>query len=63
VLVALLAARARSLRDRPESDALKLVAYSSDQAHSAFKKACMIVGINHVRVLPTSQDEDFALQV
>ncbi len=31
VLVALLAARARSLRGRPPEDALRLVAYSSDQ--------------------------------
>lgn len=31
VLVALLAARAKSLRSRPAADKLKLVAYSSDQ--------------------------------
>jgi len=63
VLVALLAARARTLRNRPKSDTLKLVAYSSDQAHSAFKKACMIAGINHVRMLPTRAEDDYALQV
>ncbi|PNW88416.1 hypothetical protein CHLRE_01g028423v5 [Chlamydomonas reinhardtii] len=62
VVVALLAARARSLAGRPPADKLKLVAYSSDQAHSCFKKACMIVGIDHVRLLPASPQHDWALQ-
>jgi hypothetical protein len=39
VLVALLAARAKALRGRPAGDRLRLVAYSSDQAHSCFKWA------------------------
>ncbi len=34
-LVALLAARARALAGRPAADALRLVAYASDQAHAA----------------------------
>ena len=52
-LVALLAARAKALGGRPPEDALKLVAYSSDQAHSCLKKACMVAGIQHCRLLPT----------
>ena len=52
-LVALLAARAKALGGRPPEDALKLVAYSSDQAHSCLKKACMVSGIQHCRLLPT----------
>ena len=31
------------------------------QAHSCFKKACMIAGLGHVRILPTRQGDDFAL--
>ncbi len=34
-LVALLAARARALAGRPAADALRLVAYASDQARAA----------------------------
>ena len=33
----------------------------SPQAHSCFKKACMIAGLGHVRILPTRQGDDFAL--
>ncbi|KAG2449038.1 hypothetical protein HYH02_005790 [Chlamydomonas schloesseri] len=62
VVVALLAARARALAGRPVADRLKLVAYSSDQAHSCFKKACMIAGMDHVRLLPASAEHDWALQ-
>ncbi|KAK9805451.1 hypothetical protein WJX73_008705 [Symbiochloris irregularis] len=61
-LVALLAARAQKLKGRDAADALKLVAYTSDQAHSCVMKACMIAGIQHVRVLPTSAQHDWALQ-
>lgn len=93
VLVALLAARARSLRGAESSTALRLCAYASDQArralcqclpsadvygarpypaqhpfdcpqaHSCFKKACMIAGITNVRLLPTRPDDAYALQV
>jgi hypothetical protein len=31
------------------------------QAHSCFKKACMIAALGHVRILPTDQRRDFAL--
>ncbi|MEW5296779.1 MAG: hypothetical protein WDW38_007580 [Sanguina aurantia] len=62
VLVALLAARAAAMKDRPVADRLKLVAYSSDQAHSGFKKACMIAGVDLVRLLPTSAADEYALQ-
>ena len=40
--VAMLAARARALNERPPSDALRLVGYCSDQAHSSIKKAAMV---------------------
>ena len=33
--MALLAAKARAMRGRPPGDALQLVAYTSDQAHSS----------------------------
>lgn len=33
------------------------------QAHEGFKKACMIAGITHMRVLQTHPQHDFALQV
>ena len=31
------------------------------QAHACVKKACMITGIGHCRLLPTSGDDDWAL--
>ncbi|KXZ45278.1 hypothetical protein GPECTOR_56g374 [Gonium pectorale] len=62
VLVALLAARARALRGRVQADKLRLVAYSSDQAHSCFRKACMVAGVDHVRMLPTSAEHNWELQ-
>jgi aromatic-L-amino-acid decarboxylase len=40
---------------------LAQVAYTSDQAHSCFKKACMVVGVEHVRLLPTNQQNEFAM--
>eukprot|EP00899_Mesostigma_viride_P019632 jgi/Mesvir1/27670/Mv07392-RA.1 len=39
----------------------RLVAYTSDQAHSSVKKACMIAGIRHFRALPTTASTGFAL--
>jgi aromatic-L-amino-acid decarboxylase len=53
VLVSMLAAQSRAMEGRPPSDRLKLVAYASDQTHSCFKKACMILSIDHIRTLPT----------
>ncbi|GFR39957.1 hypothetical protein Agub_g35, partial [Astrephomene gubernaculifera] len=43
-------------------DKLRLVAYASDQAHSCFRKACLIAGVEQVRVLPTRQEEHWALR-
>lgn len=51
-LVVLLAAKCRKMQDRAPEDVLKLVAYGSDQAHSCLQKACMIAGIQNLRVLP-----------
>ncbi|KAL6764535.1 aromatic-aminoacid decarboxylase [Haematococcus lacustris] len=62
VLVALLAARCRCLKGRPPQDVASLVVYTSDQAHSCVKKACMVAGITHVRLLPTSAETHYALQ-
>jgi glutamate/tyrosine decarboxylase-like PLP-dependent enzyme len=62
VVVALLAARARSLRGRPAADALRLVAYGSTQTHSCYQKACRIVGIQHTRTLPTRAEDGWALR-
>ncbi|GIM15937.1 hypothetical protein Vretimale_18591 [Volvox reticuliferus] len=61
-VVALLAARARALRGKPPGDKLKLVAYASDQAHSCFRKACMVVGIDHIRSLPTRAVDNWELR-
>lgn len=60
-VVALLAARARSLQGRPQEDMSKLVVYTSDQAHSSLRKACMIAGVTHCRVLPASAENEWAL--
>ncbi|GAX81667.1 hypothetical protein CEUSTIGMA_g9095.t1 [Chlamydomonas eustigma] len=61
-IVSILAARAKIMKGRPEADKLRLVAYSSNQAHSAFKKACMIADIDHVREIPATSVHHFALQ-
>eukprot|EP00887_Chlorella_sp_A99_P005665 scaffold1.g5665.t1 len=58
-LVSLLGARARVMAGRPPSDALRLVAYASDQAHSSIMKACMVAGCR-CRVLPTSVADEYA---
>ncbi|KAL0435537.1 UNVERIFIED_CONTAM: Tyrosine decarboxylase 1 [Sesamum radiatum] len=63
VLVVLLAARDKVLR-RVGKDAIgKLVAYSSDQTHSALLKACKIAGIHpeNCRVLKTDAFSEYAL--
>ncbi|KAL6777837.1 hypothetical protein ACKKBG_A15860 [Auxenochlorella protothecoides x Auxenochlorella symbiontica] len=61
-LVALLAARARALDGRdPCADSPRLVAYTTDQAHSCVKKACAVAGIQHLRLLPTSAERGWAL--
>jgi hypothetical protein len=43
VLVAMLAARARAMRGRPPEDAVRLVAYGSDQARAGFE-GCTAAG-------------------
>lgn len=53
-MVTLLAAKSRAMEGRGPEDALKLAAYSSDQAHSCIRKACTIAGIQHCRLLPTT---------
>jgi len=55
-LVAVLAGKSRKMQGRAPEDALKLVAYSSDQAHSCVKKACMVAGVNHCRLLSAKRD-------
>jgi aromatic-L-amino-acid decarboxylase len=42
--------------------ATRLVAYTSDQAHSCVRKACMVAGIVHLRELSTEGRDDWALQ-
>ncbi|XP_066271117.1 aromatic-L-amino-acid decarboxylase-like [Branchiostoma lanceolatum] len=67
ILVALLSARTRIIRREQEADPessdhdvmKKLVAYTSDQAHSCVDKAAMIAAVK-LRKLPT--DSDFALR-
>lgn len=61
-LVALLAARARTLAGRQPKDALRLAVYCSDQAHSSVKKACMVAGIQNLRILPTAAAQQYTLQ-
>lgn len=61
-LVALLAARSVAQRGRDADDALRLVAYSSDQAHSSIAKACMIAGVQHVRLVETSGQSAWAME-
>ncbi|XP_030637232.1 aromatic-L-amino-acid decarboxylase [Chanos chanos] len=66
-LVALLAARSRMIKliqadfpDRPEADIVsKLVAYSSEQAHSSVERAGLIGGVR-MRKIPT--DDKFAVR-
>jgi len=55
-LVAVLAGKSRKMQGRPLEDNMKLVAYSSDQAHSCVKKACMVAGIHHCRLLPATSE-------
>ena len=40
----------------------RLVAYTSDQAHSCVRKACMVAGIPHLRELNTTEEDGWALQ-
>jgi aromatic-L-amino-acid/L-tryptophan decarboxylase len=38
-----------------------MVVFSSDQAHAIIKKACMVLGIGHHRVVPARKENNFAL--
>jgi Pyridoxal-dependent decarboxylase conserved domain len=60
-LVAMLAARTRALRGRKHEDVARLVAYTTDQAHSCVKKACAIAGIAHLRLVPARAERDWAV--
>ncbi len=78
VLVALLAAKARALGGWVAAApggggggagdaaaalaATRLVAYTSDQAHSCVRKACMVAGIAHLRELPTREEDGWSLR-
>ncbi|GFP82980.1 tyrosine decarboxylase 1 [Phtheirospermum japonicum] len=63
VLVVLLAARDKILRRVGKDNIGKLVAYCSDQTHSALLKACKIGGIHpeNCRVLKTDPSTEYAL--
>nr|XP_045599003.1 aromatic-L-amino-acid decarboxylase-like [Procambarus clarkii] len=65
-LVAMLSARAKTLKhlkeghpDPAASDALKLVAYASDQAHSSVERAGMLAG---VKLHQVTSDDSFAMR-
>ena len=66
-LVALLAAKSRTLRWGVEAgmpiDSSRLVAYGSDQSHSSLIKACNIAGLapGALRLLRTTQHDNWAL--
>jgi aromatic-L-amino-acid/L-tryptophan decarboxylase len=64
VIVAMLAARARAMQGRPPEDALKLVCYGSDQAHSCYAKAARVLGLppGHSRVLACRESDGFAMR-
>lgn len=59
-LVALLAARTRALKQRGAAPG-SLVAYATDQSHSCVKKACMIAGVEHLRLVETRAADGWAL--
>ncbi|KAL8252744.1 hypothetical protein R6Q59_036437 [Mikania micrantha] len=63
VLVVLVAARDRILREIGKDALGKLVVYGSDQTHSCFQKACQIVGIHpqNLRLLRTENYNEYAL--
>lgn len=70
VLVAMLAARGRALRamgagreggPTTAEACNRLAVYTSDQGHSSVQKACMVAGVDAVRVLPTDGSTAWAL--
>ncbi|XP_078441818.1 pyridoxal phosphate (PLP)-dependent transferases superfamily protein [Wolffia australiana] len=62
VLVVLLAARDKALRNIGRNSVSKLVVYASDQTHSSLQKACQIAGIytENVRVIKTSSSSNYS---
>ncbi|KAL8252741.1 hypothetical protein R6Q59_036434 [Mikania micrantha] len=63
VLIVLLAARDRILREIGKDALGKLVVYGSDQTHSSLQKACQIAGIHpeNLRLLRTESCNEYAL--
>ncbi|KAL8252743.1 hypothetical protein R6Q59_036436 [Mikania micrantha] len=63
LLVVLLAARDRILREIGKDALGKLVVYGSDQTHSSLQKACQISGIHpeNIRLLRTESCNEYAL--
>ncbi|CAL1383387.1 unnamed protein product [Linum trigynum] len=63
ILVVLLAARDKKLREAGKSALGKLVVYGSDQTHFALQKACQIAGIHpeNCRLLKTDSSTNYAL--
>lgn len=63
ILVVLLAARDKIIRRIGRNSMDKLVVYSSDQVHSAFKKACQIAGVytENFRVLKTGASSGYVI--
>uniref|UniRef100_J3MKD2 Tyrosine decarboxylase n=1 Tax=Oryza brachyantha TaxID=4533 RepID=J3MKD2_ORYBR len=63
VLVALLAARDRTLKKHGKQSLEKLVVYVSDQTHSALQKACQIAGIfsENIRVVIADCNNNYAV--
>ncbi|CAI0434700.1 unnamed protein product, partial [Linum tenue] len=63
ILVVLLAARDKTLREAGKSALGKLVVYGSDQTHFALQKACQIAGIHpeNCRLLKTDSSTNYAL--
>ncbi|XP_006285284.2 probable tyrosine decarboxylase 2 [Capsella rubella] len=63
VLVVVLAARDRILKQVGKTSLPRLVVYASDQTHSSFRKACLIGGIHeeNIRVLKTDSSTNYGL--
>ncbi|XP_019086045.1 PREDICTED: probable tyrosine decarboxylase 2 isoform X4 [Camelina sativa] len=63
VLVVVLAARDRILKQVGKTVLPQLVVYASDQTHSSFRKACLIGGIHeeNIRLLKTDSSTNYGL--
>ncbi|KAF3485661.1 hypothetical protein F2Q69_00052003 [Brassica cretica] len=64
ILVVMIAARDKVLRNVGKKALEKLVVYSSDQTHSSLQKACQLAGIHleNCRVLKTDSSTNYALR-